>query len=54
MKSITMHQPEAVHKQLKVLAAELGRTLEDLHAEALNMLFVKYRKGDIARGGPIG
>jgi len=48
MKLITMHQPEDVHRQLKMLAAEQGRKLEDLQAEAFNLLFAKYRKPEIA------
>jgi hypothetical protein len=48
-KSITFHQPEAVRRQLKLLAAELDRTVDDLCAEAFNLLFATYRKPEIAR-----
>ena len=37
-----------VHKQLKVLAAESSQTQQELIAEALNMLFAKYGKPEIA------
>lgn len=40
-----------VHKQLKVLAAETSQTQQELLAEALNMLFVKYGKPEIATLG---
>jgi hypothetical protein len=43
-----MHQPDAVRRQLKVLAAEQDRTVDDLCSEALNLLFAKYRKPKIA------
>jgi hypothetical protein len=42
-----------VHKQLKVLAAESSQTQQELIAEALNMLFVKYGKPEIATLGRI-
>jgi|HubBroStandDraft_3_1064219.scaffolds.fasta_scaffold406733_1 hypothetical protein len=38
---ITVHRPEAV-------AAEQNRTVDDMVAEALNLLFAKYRKAEIA------
>jgi hypothetical protein len=47
-KSITFHQPEAVRRQLKLLSAELDRTVDDLCAEAFNLLFAAYRKPEIA------
>jgi hypothetical protein len=47
-KSITFHQPEAVRRQLKLLAVELDRTVDDLCAEAFNLLFATYRKPEIA------
>jgi hypothetical protein len=47
-KPITVHHPEAVRRQLKALAAEQGRNVEDMVAEALNLLFAKYRKAEIA------
>ena len=45
---ITVHHPPEVRQQLKMLAAEKGRQMDDLVAEALNLLFVKYRKPEIA------
>jgi hypothetical protein len=44
------HFPEAVRNQLKILAIELGkrRTVQDLLAEAINDLFAKYDKPEIA------
>jgi hypothetical protein len=40
--------PEDVRTQLKVLAAEQRREVQDLMAEALNLIFVKYGKAEIA------
>ena len=37
-----------VSKQLKILAAETEKTSQALLAEALNLLFEKYRKNPIA------
>ena len=42
-----------VHKQLRVLAAEQGETQQALLAEALNMLFAKHGKPEIASLGRI-
>jgi hypothetical protein len=52
-KPITVHHPEEVRRQLKTLAAEQGRNIEDMVAEAFNLLFAKYRKAEFApvRGG---
>jgi hypothetical protein len=47
-KPITVHFPEPVRRQLKMLAAEQGRNMDDLTAEALNLLFARYRKPEIA------
>jgi predicted HicB family RNase H-like nuclease len=47
-KPITVHHPEEVRRQLKALAAEQGRNIEDMVGEALNLLFAKYRKAEIA------
>jgi hypothetical protein len=33
---------------LKLLAAEQGRNIDDVVAEALNLVFAKYRKAEIA------
>lgn len=40
-----------VHRQLKVMAAEQGTTQQALIAEALNMLFAKSGKPEIATLG---
>jgi hypothetical protein len=40
--------PEDVRSQLKVIAAEQRRDVQDLLAEALNLIFVKYGKPEIA------
>ena len=40
--------PEDVRAQLKVVAAEQRRDVQDLLAEALNLIFVKYGKPEIA------
>ncbi len=40
--------PEAVRAQLKVVAAEQRRDIQDLLAEAINLIFVKYGKPEIA------
>jgi hypothetical protein len=47
-KAITVHFPEDVRRQLKSMAAEEGRSMEDMVAEALNLLFVRYRKPELA------
>ncbi len=47
-KAITVHFPEEVRRQLKALAGEEGRHVDDMVAEALNLLFVKYRRPEIA------
>jgi len=47
-KAITVHFPEQVRRQLKALAGEEGRHVDDMVAEALNLLFARYRKAEIA------
>ena len=47
-KAITVHFPEDVRRQLKSLAAEEGRSMEDMVAEALNLLFARHRKPELA------
>ena len=44
---ITWHH-KAVKAQLKQLALEQDTTIQKLMADALNMLFIKHRKGPIA------
>ena len=48
---ITGHFPRAVRDQLKILAIEQGKTVQSLQAEALNDLFAKYKKPEIAPTG---
>lgn len=50
-KAITGHFAPEVRAQLKVLAAEQGRTMEDMMAEGLNLLFAAYAKPEIAASG---
>lgn len=54
-KSLTVHVPEAVRRQVKMLAVEQGRNMDDVVSEALNLIFVKYRKPEIAprKGGSL-
>ena len=40
--------PEEVRTQLKMLAAEQRREIQDLLAEGLNMVFMRYGKAEIA------
>lgn len=40
--------PSEVRTQLKVLAAEQGRDMQDIMGEALNLIFAKYGKAEIA------
>jgi hypothetical protein len=47
-KPITVHFPREVRHQLRMLAAEQDKHIETMVAEALNLLFAKYRKGEIA------
>lgn len=47
-KAITGHYPPQVRYQLRLLAAEQDRKMEDLLAEALNRLFAAYNKPEIA------
>jgi len=44
LRLITMHQPDAVRRQLKMLATEQGRTIDDLLADAINLLFENNQK----------
>lgn len=45
---ITGHFPKNVRDQLKILAVERDQTVQGLLAEALNDLFAKYGKAEIA------
>jgi hypothetical protein len=40
--------PEGVRAQLKMMAAEQRRDVQDLLAEGLNLIFAKYGKPEIA------
>jgi hypothetical protein len=55
--AVTGYYPQPVRAQLKILAAEQGRSMESMIAEALNDLFAKYGKPEIApaadRGRPL-
>ncbi len=42
------HFPEPVHRQLRVLAAQEGRTVRSVLAEALNSVFAKRNLPPIA------
>jgi hypothetical protein len=46
--NVTGYFDAAVKKQLRLLAAENDTTIQGLLAEALNDLFAKYRKPEIA------
>ena len=50
-KPITTHFPREVRDQLKILAIEQNKTLQDLIAEGFNDLFAKYGKPEIAPKG---
>ena len=47
-KLVGAHLPEPVHRQLRVLAAQEGRTVQSAIAEALNDLFAKHKMPPIA------
>lgn len=47
-KAVTGHFPPQVRYQLRLLAAEQDRKVEDMLAEALNRLFAAYNKPEIA------
>jgi hypothetical protein len=49
---ITVHYPMEVRRQLKILASEESRNMDDMVAEALNLLFARYRKPEIAPRKP--
>ena len=46
--NVTGYFPLEVKKQLRILAAEHSTTIQDLLAEALNDLFAKHGKPEIA------
>ena len=47
-KPVTVYYGKEAHLQLKVLAAELDTTIQELHQDALNGLFEKHGKPPIA------
>jgi hypothetical protein len=47
-KPITVHFPQSVRDQLRLIAAEQGRPMQSVIAEAYNDLFAKYGKPEIA------
>ena len=47
-KPVTVYYGKEAHLQLKILAAEADTTIQELHKEALNDLFVKHDKPPIA------
>ena len=49
--NVTGYFPPAVKKQLRLLSAEQDKTMQQILAEALNDVFAKYGKPEIA---PIG
>ena len=48
VRPITVHFPQQVREQIKILAAERHTTMHNLIAEAYNDLFAKYGKPEIA------
>lgn len=44
---VIIHAPEAARRDLKALAGEQGRPVEELAAEALDLLFAKYCAADL-------
>ena len=47
-KPVTVYYGKEAHLQLKILAAEQDTTIQELHQDALNALFVKHGKPPIA------
>ncbi|MDE0686437.1 MAG: hypothetical protein OXI63_26220 [Candidatus Poribacteria bacterium] len=47
-KPVTVYYGKEAHLQLKILAAEQDTTIQELHKDALNALFVKHGKPPIA------
>ena len=47
-KPVTVYYGKEAHLQLKILAAENETTIQGLHEDALNALFVKHGKPPIA------
>lgn len=49
---IAAFYPAEVRTQLKIIAAEQRRDIQDVLAEALNLIFAKYGKAEIAPRKP--
>lgn len=47
-KPVTVYYGKEAHLQLKILAAEQDTTIQELHEDALNALFIKHGKPPIA------
>jgi len=47
-KPVTVYYGKEAHLQLKILAAEMDTSIQELHVAALNALFVKHDKPPIA------
>ena len=47
-KAVTIYLDAAAHRQLRMLALEEGRSVQDLSVEAFNDLFQKHGKARIA------
>ena len=47
-KPVTVYYGKEAHLQLKILAAEMDTSIQELHVDALNALFVKHGKPPIA------
>jgi hypothetical protein len=48
VRPITVHFPQQVREQIKILAVERHTTMQNVIAEAYNDLFAKYGKPEIA------
>jgi hypothetical protein len=53
LKTISVFFPDSVRHHLKQLALDQRRTLQDVVAEALNDLLVKYGQPEIVPRGPV-
>jgi predicted transcriptional regulator len=47
--TITAHMPKETRDRLKIMAVRLGRTMNDLMAEALEDLFTKHESPEAQR-----
>jgi len=51
---ISVHLPKDVRRQLKGLAADQERTVADIVAEALNLVFARYGMAEVAPTKKVG